>query len=74
MLFVRAKQISFINSVFTGSVFFDYSLFNYVDVDFSNTIFKGEALSFKNSVFKDGIKNFEDASFHCNQVSFVNSE
>jgi len=72
--FVRVKKISFEHSIFSCSTFFDYSLFNHIDVSFSNTVFKCQLLSFKNSVFKTGLKQFEDAAFHCEEVSFLNSE
>jgi hypothetical protein len=72
--FVRATEISFSNSLFSGSVSFEYSLFNNLDVDFSNTIFKGQSVSFKNAIFKKGLANFENVSFHSELVSFVNTE
>ena len=73
-IFVRASKVSFENSVFLTNTFFDYVLFNQLDVAFSNTIFKCQLLSFKNSVFKTGLKQFEDVAFHCEEVSFINSE
>ncbi len=72
--FLRASEINFSNSLFAGSVSFEYSLFNNLDVYFSNTIFKGQIVSFKNAIFKKGVTDLENASFHSEEVSFVNTE
>jgi hypothetical protein len=73
-IFAGASCVSFDYSIIRGNLFFDYSLFNFVDVSFSNIRFTGETVSFKNAVFKDGLKRFENNRFDCKEILFVNSE
>ncbi len=73
-VFLRTSCLSFNSCLFSGSVSFEYCLFNYLDVSFSGAIFRGQSISFKNAVFKSGAISFEDVSFHSEDVSFVNTE
>ncbi len=73
-IFVKAKNLNFEFCTFEGDVFFDYALFNFMDVSYSNSAFESKILSFKNAIFKTGIKRFENMEYHCEEISFLNTE
>jgi len=86
-LSIASENINFRNSIFSGAscvvfdyseisgnLYFDYTLFNFIDVSFSNIQFSGNSISFKNTVFKNGLKRFEANTFNCAELLFVNAE
>ena len=73
-IFVKAKSLNFEFCRFESDVLFDYALFNFIDVSFSNSIFLCKILSFKNAIFKAGLKRFENIHYHCQEISFLNTE
>ncbi len=73
-IFIKAKSLSFEYCKFQGDVFFDYALFGFMEVSFSNSEFNGKILSFKNGIFRTGLKRFENMQYKCNEISFLNAE
>lgn len=80
-------EVNFRNCIFSGSelllfdfshfqhnVFFDNSLFNFLDVSFSNSEFGFGNVSFKNVIFREGNKKFENVNFGDGDVLFLNAE
>lgn len=73
-VFLGAKALNYNFSSFRGETYFDYALFHFIDVSFSNAQFEGPVLSYKNAIFRGGLKHFENIHFRCSEVSFVNVE
>jgi len=73
-IFSGAKALNFNFSSFRSETYFDYALFHFIDVSFSNAHFESQALSYKNAIFRGGLKHFENIHFRCSEVSFVNVE
>ncbi|RLD84487.1 MAG: hypothetical protein DRJ10_01015 [Bacteroidetes bacterium] len=80
-------EVNFKNCIFSGSdlllfdfshfqhhVFFDNSLFNFLNVSFSNSKFGFGNVSFKNVIFRGGNKKFENINFGNGDVIFLNTE
>ncbi len=73
-IFSGTEHVLFDFSRFQHSVFFDYSLFNFVNVSFSNSEFGFGNVSFKNVIFQEGNKKFENVNFGDGEVLFLNAE
>ncbi len=74
-VFVGHKSVSFANCIFHSDVYFEYSVFHFVDVYFHHSQFNKEIVSFKSSLFKGkSVKKFNNTVFDCNNVSFINTE
>ncbi|MEN8120387.1 MAG: potassium channel family protein [Bacteroidota bacterium] len=73
-IFSGSELLLFDFSNFQHNVFFDNSLFNFLNVSFSNSKFGLGNVSFKNVIFRGGNKKFENINFGDGDVLFLNAE